>query len=287
MAGAPVVVDAHVHVWRPDSAPYPWLGAIPQLRRAFELTDVAAEQAEAGVGEVVLVQAADNVEDTANMLRVAAEQPRVAGIVAWVPLDDLPAAGRLLDGWRGARVVGVRHLVHREPDPDWLLGRHVQVGLSELADRGLTFDVCAESEHLLGLVPELARRHPGLTLVVDHLGKPPIARRGWQPWADLLAAAAAAPNVVAKVSGLNTAAAAGWTAQDLQPYVEHAVQVFGAERLLYGGDWPFALQAADSYLQIWHGIRDCLDALSPSALQQVLSGTARRVYRLADPAAIS
>jgi L-fuconolactonase len=278
------VVDAHVHVWRPDHAHYPWLAAIPQLQRDFELTDVADEHAALGIGDVVLVQAADNVEDTENLLRVATEQARVAGIVVWVPLRDPPAARRLLDGWRGQPVVGARHLVHREPDPDWLLESDVQAGLAELADRGLTFDVCAESEHLMGLVPELARRHPGLTLVVDHLGKPPIAQRGWQPWADLLAAAAAAPNVVAKVSGLNTAASAGWSAADLHPYVQHAVRVFGAERLMYGGDWPFALQAAQSYSQIWQGIRYCLNPLTPAARQQVLAGTARRVYGLADRA---
>ncbi len=273
------VVDAHVHVWDADRAGYPWLAATPQLHRAYELADVAGEHAALGVGDVVLVQAADNVEDSENMLR-AATDPRVAGVVVWAPLHDVPAMTRLLDGWRGHPVVGVRHLVHREPDPDWLLRPAVQDGLAALADRNLTFDVCAESEHLLGLVPELARRHPGLSLVVDHLGKPPIAQAGWQPWADLLAAAASCPRVTAKVSGLNTAAAADWSARDLRPYVEHALRVFESDRLMYGGDWPFALQAAESYGRIWRGIRLCLDGLTTSDLGQVLSGTARRVYGL-------
>jgi L-fuconolactonase len=252
---APAAVDAHQHVWDPARADYPWMTPeLDRLRRPFDHADVVAEQAELGVGATVLVQAADNLDDTANMLRVARAHPQVAGVVAWVPLDDPAAAIRLLDGWQRAAepVVGVRHLVHREADPDWLLRPEVQDGLEAVAERGLTFDVCAETAPLLGHVPMLAERHPALSLVVDHLGKPPIRARGWQPWADLLTAAAEAPNVTAKVSGLNTAAdPTRWASSDFQPYVDHALDVFGPHRLLYGGDWPFALLAADSYTQIW------------------------------------
>ena len=281
---APAAVDAHQHVWDPARAEYPWMTpALDRLRRPFDHADVVAEQAEVGVGATVLVQAADNLEDTANMLRVARAHPEVAGVVAWVPLDDHAATAGLLDGWQLATepVVGVRHLVHREADPDWLLRPEVQDGLAVLGERGLTFDVCAETAPLLRHLPTLAEHHPTLGLVVDHLGKPPIRARGWQPWADLLAAAAEAPNVTAKVSGLNTAAdPARWSSADFQPYVDHALEVFGPHRLMYGGDWPFALLAADSYTQIWAGIRDCLDGLDAAALWAVLGGTARRVYGL-------
>jgi L-fuconolactonase len=283
---APAAVDAHQHVWDPARAVYPWMTpALDRLRRPFDHADVVAEQAEVGVGATVLVQAADNLEDTANMLRVARAHPQVAGVVAWVPLDDPAAAARLLDGWHqtGEPVVGVRHLVHREADPDWLLRPQVQDGLAVLAERGLTFDVCAETAPLLRHVPTLAARHPALSLVVNHLGKPPIRERGWQPWADLLTAAAEAPNVTAKVSGLNTAAdPEQWSSADFRPYVDHALEAFGPYRLMYGGDWPFALLAADSYTQIWAGIRGCLDGLDPAALWAVLGGTARRVYGLPD-----
>jgi L-fuconolactonase len=242
----PAAVDAHEHVWDPARADYPWMTpALDRLRRPFGHADVVAEQAEVGVGTTVLVQAADNLEDTANMLRVARAHSQVAGVVAWVPLDDPAAAARLLDGWQRAPepVVGVRHLVHREADPNWLLRPEVQDGLAGLAERGLTFDVCAETAPLLRHVPALAERHPALSLVVDHLGKPPIRARGWQPWADLLAAAAEPPNVTAKVSGLNTAAdPSRWSSADFQPYVDHALEVFGPHRLMYDGDWPFALR---------------------------------------------
>jgi L-fuconolactonase len=274
------VVDAHVHVWHPDRADYPWLAEVPRLARSFDLGDVAAEQRAAGVSRVVLVQAGDNVEDTENMLRTARLHRQVAGVVGWVPIDDASAAASVLDRWQGEPIVGVRHLVHRDPNPDLLLAPEVDDVLGLLAERDLTFDVCAESLHLLALVPSLAGRHPNLTLVVDHLAKPPIREGGWEPWAGLLAEAAEAPNVVTKLSGLNTAAAPGATADDYRPYVEHALTVFGAGRVLYGGDWPFALLAADSYTEIWQGLRGCLDLIEPDARRDVLANTACRVYRL-------
>jgi L-fuconolactonase len=277
------VVDSHVHVWDAARATYPWLAEVPQLPRAVDIAGFWPEQAAAGVRQVVLVQAADNVEDTENMLRTARARPQVAGVVAWVPLLDARAADALLERWHEEPVVGVRHLVHRDPDPDLLRHPAVHETLDVLHERGLTFDVCAESAHLLGLVPDLAARHPGITFVVDHLGKPPIGQRGWEPWASLLAAAAEPPNVVAKLSGLNTAAAAGWTASDFAPYVAHAIACFGPERLMYGGDWPFALLAADSYTQVWNGLRGVIETLAPADQGEVLAGTARRVYGLPEP----
>jgi L-fuconolactonase len=278
------VIDAHQHVWNPATADYPWLtDEVAVLRRVFDQPDVEAGLRAAGVDRTVLVQAADNVADTENMFRVAAADPRIAGVVAWVPLDDVARAERLLDSWRGRPVVGIRHLIHTEPDPDWLLRPAVQEGLALLAERGLAFDACAETGALLAHVPTIAAAHPTLRLVVDHLGKPPIRERGRQPWADLLAAAAAVPTVTAKLSGLNTAAEPGWTSDSFQPYVDHALEVFGPERLMYGGDWPFALLAADSYAQIHAGLTGTLRALSADERAQVLGGTAQRTYRLAPP----
>jgi L-fuconolactonase len=256
------------------------LPELPDLDRPFDLEDVGEEQRAAGVGPVVLVQAADNRADTENMLRTARRHPRVAGVVGWVPITDPVAAAAALDNWSAEPIVGVRHLVHRDPDPHLLLASQVGEVLELLADRNLAFDVCAESIQLLRLVPRLAERHPDLTLVVDHLAKPPIKERGWEPWASLMVDAASAPNVVTKLSGLNTAAAPGATADDYRPYVDHALTTFGPDRVLYGGDWPFALLAARSYTQIWWDLRRCLDPLDDEARQAVLFGTARRVYRL-------
>ncbi|MGD9997137.1 MAG: amidohydrolase [Ilumatobacteraceae bacterium] len=287
--GQPVddVVDAHVHVWDPGAASYPWLAEVPQLARPFGLDEVEIDHRAAGVRQLVLVQAADGIDDTEHMLATARSHPQVAGVVAWVPLHDADEAESWLDRWRDEPIVGVRHLVHRDPDPDFLLAPEVDEAFELLADRGLSFDVCAETTHLLQIVPPIAERHPDLTLVIDHLAKPPIRDRGWQPWARLLTDAAQAPNVVAKLSGLNTAAAPGATSADFAPYVEHALEVFGHDRILYGGDWPFASLAAGSYTAVWTALRGCLDHLAPDHRHAVLAQNARRVYRLPSPANVA
>jgi L-fuconolactonase len=201
-----------------------------------------------------------------------------------VPLLDPSAAARCLDRWANSPIVGARHLVHRDSDPDLLADRRIDDVLAMLAERNLTFDVCAESEHLLRIVPRLAERHPRLTLVIDHLAKPPIATGEWQPWAQLLTDAAEATNTAVKLSGLNTAAAPGASVADYQRYVDHALGLFGPERTMYGGDWPFALLAANSYTEIWRDLRACLNSLDHAERHAILAGTAQRVYRLSIPA---
>jgi L-fuconolactonase len=276
------VVDAHQHVWNPASAEYPWLTTdLAMLDRHYDLPEVQPELDATGVDLTVLVQAADNVADTENMLLVAGRHPAVAGVVVWLPLHDVEASAALLERWKGRPVVGARHLVHREPDPRWLLRPDVNEGLALLAERGLTFDVCAETPELLALVPALAAAHPRLRLVVDHLAKPPIRERGWQPWAGLLGEAASASNVTAKVSGLNTAAETAWSSDSFQRYVDHALDVFGPRRLMFGGDWPFARLAATSYTQVHRGLVGTLAHLDDEQRAAVMGATAVRVYRLA------
>jgi L-fuconolactonase len=277
------VVDSHVHVWDADRAAYRWLADVPELARRYDLADVKDECAAAGVRQVVLVQAADSVDDTELMLATAAANPVVAGVVAWLPIDDVRAAEVCLTHWAGEPIVGARHLVHRDPHHDLLARPRVAEVLDLLAERRLVFDVCAASEDLPRLVPVIADRHPDLVLVVDHLAKPPIRQRGWEPWASLLADAARSPNVMVKLSGLNTAAAPGDASAALQPYVDHALELFGPDRTMYGGDWPFALLSATSYTQIWSNLRGCLDRLDPPGRRAVLATTARRVYGLPEP----
>lgn len=276
------MIDAHVHVWDAGLVSYPWLPEVPTLAPRYTLEEVLPAFDAAGVSGCVLVQAADDEADTELMLSTASAHPdRVLGVVGWVPLTEPGRAEMLLDRWADRRLVGVRHLIHRDPDPLLLQRPEVDDTLALLAERGLTFDACAESLDLLAQVPALADRHPRLTVVVDHLAKPPIRDHGWEPWAGLLAEAAALPNVVAKVSGLNTAAAPDWTGADLSPYVHHALEVFGTDRLLYGGDWPFALLAAEDYAQIWRGIETCLARLSVAQRGAVLHDNAAAVYGLA------
>ncbi|TWD75199.1 L-fuconolactonase [Kribbella amoyensis] len=277
-----MIIDAHQHFWDLDRLAYPWLDAdgLEPLRRSYDETGLDDLLATCGVDRTVLVQSLDSAEDTDFMLEVADRWSRVAAVVGWVPLTDPDAAAAAVaERTKDPRFVGVRHLIHDEPDEDWLLREDVGAGLEVLALSNLTFDVVAVTPRHLAHVPVIAAQHPSLRIVIDHLAKPPIAAGPWQPWADLLARAARHPNVYAKLSGLNTAAKPGWTADDLRPYVEHALRVFGPERLMFGGDWPVAT-LADEYERVWTETGRVLADLDEDERALVLGGTAAEFYRI-------
>jgi L-fuconolactonase len=180
--------------------------------------------------------------------------------------------------------VGVRTLIHDQPDPDYLLRPAVLDSLAVLEERGMPFDVVAVLPRHLEIVSLLAERFPALTLVVDHLGHPPIGSDDGGGWSALIARAAQHPRVVAKVSGLyGTVDGAGAvTTESIRPAVERALEVFGPRRLLYGGDWPVSVLAG-GYRATWAALRPLLDELSADDRDRVLGRTAADVYQL-DPA---
>jgi L-fuconolactonase len=274
------VVDAHHHLWDLDRGEYQILRTIPEFNRSYCPAELAEELAAAGVTRTVLVQSEDTDTDTDAMLGWATDTDWIAGVVGWVPLLDAPAAARRLDDI-GARLCGIRHLIHNEPDPDWLLQPEVADGLTLLAERGLPFDVVAIAPRHLEVALLVAERHPTLRLVLDHLSGPPIAKRGWQPWADLITAAADIPTITAKVSGLGGAAGSpDWTVDDLRPYVEHAVQAFGPSRLMFGSDWPIS-RLVGGYPRAVAAARELFAELPASDRAEIFGQTAERVYGLA------
>lgn len=277
------MIDTHQHLWKPSERRYEWLDAagLP-LNADFGPEDVAADVAAAGITTTVLVQAADSYEDTFYMLSVAARVPVVRGVVAWAPLDRAAEAEAALDLYVASPVVrGIRVLNHNYADPRWLLRRDVDAALRLLAPRGLALDVVSVlPEHLI-MLAELAQRHPELTIVLDHLAKPDIAGKGWEPWATLIADVAARPNVSVKLSGLNTASAHGWTFSDWLPYVDHVVEHFGSERIMLGSDWPVSTLAGD-FAGVWKAQREVIAHLTHAQQDDILFRTAIRAYSLGD-----
>jgi len=276
------VVDAHLHVWDPAVAAYPWLPPDDPLSRRVDLDEVQDELREAEVDAVVLVQAADSPEDTAHMVEVADRHPIVAGIVAWVPLDDAAATERALGAHRAdRRIVGVRNLTHDRPDPDWLLRPDVGETAALLAERGIPLDVVTNDPSGLRVVASLADRHPRLRLVIDHLGKPEMdaGAAAMAEWRALLGACAEHPDAVAKLSGFRLPSNGG--SADIRPFVDDALRLFGPSRLLAGSDWPLGRHGG--YAATWRALHAALEGLGSAEIAEVLGGTAERVYGLTPP----
>jgi len=258
------IIDAHHHLWDRRRADYPWLGDhLPLLNREVLFEELAPLLDRAGVSRTVLVQGADNDADTDFLLEQAATHPAIGAVVAWVPLDDAERASRrLAELRRHPKFRGIRHGINSEPDPDWILRAEVADGLRLLEDEGLPFDYVPVRRRHLELVPELVERHPRLRIVIDHLSKPPVRRDEWEPWWSNIARAAESPTVSAKISGLMPAGGdlRVWEPDDLRPFVDRALETFGAERLMWGSDWPVidlaggyqrALEAAQTLSRHW------------------------------------
>ncbi|MEU6914995.1 amidohydrolase family protein [Streptomyces olindensis] len=275
------VTDAHHHVWDLSVRDQDWITGpeLAPLRRDFTLKDLEPEARAAGVGRTVLVQTITVPEETPEFLALAAEHDLVAGVVGWTDLtrpDVADELARLRELPGGRYLKGIRHQVQGEPDPEWLLRPDVRRGLTAVADAGLVYDLVV-LPHQLPACVRAAAALPGLTFVLDHLGKPPIASGALEPWASRLRALAALPNTVGKLSGLATEADhASWTVEDLRPYADVALQAFGPGRLMYGSDWPVSTLAT-TYGAMLDATRRLTD---PHDHTQILETTAGRVYDL-------
>ncbi len=273
-------VDAHSHLWDVESGRYPWpTPADGSIYRTFTIDDLRPALAGSAIDATVLVQTVDTLDDTDSMLDVADRHPWVRGVVGWVPLDDPAGAEAALDARADRRLRGIRHLIHHESDPAWLIRDEIQPCLGLLARRRLPFDVVAVFPDHLRLVPAVADRHPDLTLVIDHLAKPPFRSDGWARWLTEIRDAAARPNTNAKLSGLDTAAGPGWTDAELRPAIDAAIEAFGPDRLLFGSDWPVCTLVS-RYGDIVRAIERSVAALTPTERAAILGGTAARVYGL-------
>jgi L-fuconolactonase len=278
------LIDAHLHLWELAPGAYSWLG--PQhgaLFRSFGPVEAESVLDAAGVRGAVLVQADDTLADTEAMLAVADSSEWVLGVVGWIPLERPAEAETRLDRFtRNPKFRGVRHLVHDDPRDDFLGLAPVRESLRLVASRGLAFDVPDAFPRHLGATLRLARDLPELTVVLDHLGKPPLGAGPdsgpMAQWRDDFRALAALPNTVAKLSGLHLPGVP-YMAAALRPLLGEALEAFGPERLMIGGDWPVSTLGA-SYERTIGVLLELIGELSDAEQHQVLEGTAARIYGL-------
>lgn len=271
-----MTIDAHHHLWDPSRREYPWLAgdAMAPIRKPYGIDELRAVTEPAGVTGTVLVQTTSSVSETEEFL--AAGDP-VLGVVGWVNLMgqdivDRLAELRAMPG--GSRLVGIRHVVEGEPDPDWLTRPDVRRGLAALADAGLVYDLLVNPAQYASVLTAV---DAGGSFVLDHAGKPGVASPSWTKWITELAKR---PNVVCKLSGLVTEASwPDWQVADLVPIAEHVLESFGPARVMFGSDWPVCELAA-TYPEVLAAARELTAGLSETERSAVFTDTATRTYNL-------
>ncbi len=278
-------IDAHQHYWQPRRGDYDWMPADDAvLARAYAPGDLAPHLAAAGVEKTVLVQAAATINETEYLLGIADATDSVAGVVGWVDFERPEQIAQLRRLAAHPKFLGVRPMIQDIPDPDWMLRDDVQWGFRAVCDLGLSLDALGYPLHLANFLT-LARRYPGMRMVIDHCMKPRIRDHAALPgafahWAEGMARLAGETGAFCKLSGLVTEAGEDWTIDDLRPVAGHVLSHFGPQRVMWGSDWPVCRLRA-SYRGWFETAQHLVAGLGARDRARVFAGTAAAFYRLA------
>lgn len=277
-------LDSHLHLWDPGLLRYDWLRELPTLNRAFLPQELARH---AGAPDAAIVVQADCAAEQAikevNWLnQLADDSPiAIAGIVAWAPLECGNAVIPYLRQLRQLpRVVGIRRSLQNEAR-EWFYSADYRAGLLAAVEEGFVIDMCvraAQLPALYDLMTWLYEQAPEACVVLDHIGKPAIVRHEWQEWVEGIEQLATFPNLVCKLSGLPTEA--DWEngqPEHLKPWIQQAITTFGAQRCLFGGDWP-VVELAGGYTRWRNCVTDAITSLSPEEINAIMADNARNIY---------
>jgi len=273
-------IDAHQHFWRHDPAIHTWMDHRMQILQRDYLPDQLLPLLQAHqIDGCVAVQADSSRRENDFLLGLAADHPWILGVVGWVDLQS-PTLGEQLDRFSSnPKAVGVRHIVQDEPDDRFLDAETFRAGVRSLPGHQLTFDLLIYERQLPAAI-DFVQALPDVPMVLDHIAKPRIADAVLEPWTSQIKELASAPNLMCKLSGIVTEANwLEWTAADVAPYIETAIETFGPERLMLGSDWPVCRLAAE-YPQVNSLIEPYLATLSPTERAAIEGENARRFYRL-------
>lgn len=276
-----VSIDAHHHLWAPERGDYGWLPEdSATLNRRYVPNDLAPHLAQHGITGTVLVQAAPSIGETEYLLGLADATEWICGVVGWIDFENRDHRRHLERFARHPKFVGLRPMIQDIPDDDWMLGHDLAWAYEAATDLDLVFDALGTPRHL-PLFDKLLARHASMRVVIDHCMKPDIrdrSRRAFRQWADGMTRLADR-GAFCKFSGLVTEASDDWHVDDLRPYTEHVLSAFGADRVMWGSDWPVCRLAAE--YDAWRSAADVLTAhLDGAARAAVFGATAVEAYGL-------
>jgi L-fuconolactonase len=280
-----MTVDSHVHFWDRRHTPQPWMTRQhASIARPFGPQDLRPLLRRNGIDAAIVVQGACLDSDTDYLFAEAERHDWIAAVTAWLPLDQPGRAGQRLDQLAvRPKFRAVRHLIHHEPD-HWLVRGDVMESLALLEDRDVILECPVEFPRHFEDVGRVAMSFPALRIVIDHLGKPPTGTSEMSSWEAMVRDVAQHPNVMSKVSGLNTTVThPGWSFADWSQPIGAALDSFGPDRLMCGSDWPVALLNGQ-YDRVWQAIRKAVEVAVPDCADALLGSNACRIYRLEVPA---
>jgi L-fucono-1,5-lactonase len=274
-------IDAHQHFWQLARGDYGWLTpqAHPAIYQDFLPSHLKPLLKDARIEKTILVQAAPSEAETVFLLQLADATSFVGAVAGWVDFDLPNAAKAIARLAQNSKLRSLRPMLQDIPDDEWLLCPHVATAVDAVVAAGLKFDALVKPRHL-PMLERFLHRHPDLPVVIDHGAKPDIRSGDLKTWAQAMRSIARAPNAWCKLSGLVTEAGTDWSTEMLRPYVDILLEVFGADRLMWGSDWPVLNEAAD-YLSWVRAAETMMRGLSERERQMVFGGTAADFYGVA------
>ena len=278
------IIDTHLHIWDPNLLRYPWLDDIPLLNKPYLLEDYDRACGPVAVEKMVFLQAEVDFalfQEEADWVDSLADQDgRLQGIVPWAPLETGEAARSALERMAAnPRIKGVRRIIQFESDIEFCLQPRFIEGVQLLPQYGLSFDICIIHYQMANTIKMVAQC-PEVQFILDHIGKPDIKNGVLDPWRAEIKTLSAFPNVSCKLSGLVTEADhQHWTKEQLKPYIDHVIDCFGFDRVLYGGDWPVSYQAT-AYPRWVETLEWAVAGCSEDELRKLFHDNAAAFYRL-------
>ena len=280
----PPVIDAHIHLWDIDRLDYPWLANVPAINRTYLLSDYDEARGDTAVEAVVFVQCEcrpDQYRDELAWVQSLADRdPRLKAIVPWAPLEDGEVVAEALQAIAAdPRVKGVRRIIEFEEDIDFCIQPGFVRGVELLGEVGLHCELTVGPRNFPNVM-KLVEASPGTKFILDHIGCPNIAEGRFQPWKDDLRAFAASGPHPCKFSNLVcNADLEHWTIDDLRPFADAVIEIFGPERLIWGSDWPHALRAS-SWRRWFETARELFADVDSDAQQKIFHDNAKSFYRI-------
>ena len=271
-------IDSHNHFWLYNPETHAWIDeSMSKIRRDFMPEEFELVLSENGFDGTIAVQADQSEQETTSLLALASEYDVIKGVVGWIDLSAENVTDRLAYFSQFEKLLGLRHIVQAEPDPEFMLKEEFQRGIGLLKEYNLTYDILV-FPHQLAAAAETVSLHPSQKFVIDHLAKPYIKKQEIGEWARFMKAIGEHENVMCKLSGMVTEADWDtWQVEDFKPYLDIVIEAFGIDRVMFGSDWPVCLVSA-SYPQVKEIVEDYVKEFSEEERAKVFGINAMKFY---------